>query len=327
MEAYKERFGAIFRLWKKVLENRPSRPLKTTAFVYDINPKEDRFQLDIKDGNFYNISETNLSYVYDLMKSNGIPGGFGVMFKDIPSLTEKDVSSIVLPDMTNAPKEVIAKIRDLYKKGVTLIAVSRVGELSDIFGVKENLVKKDVNTLCTKNEEEYIFPNNAEFFHENVSGEVLLWANDDIPVVIKKENAILVNTAIGQVGIDSLHTIDTNGRMNISKLMRSVLKDACKESVSSVAESSEGTGITLHETEKGETLLVLTDYSIYSQEKREIPHMREVWLNEEFTDIEYLNVCNDNIELGRNYENGVLKSISVMIRPQETLMFKLAKKG
>ena len=129
------------------------------------------------------------------------------------------------------------------------------------------------------------------------------------------------------MGIDSLHTIDTNGRTNISKLMRSVIKDAVQSTVSSVAESSDGTGITLHETEKGETLLVLTDYSVYSQEKIKTPVMKEIFFNGDFKDIEYVNMCNDNIELGRCFENDKLKSISVMIRPQETLIFKLKKKG
>ena len=318
-----DRMKCILSLWKQVLENSPARPVKAPAFIYDINPEEDRYELHIKDGNLYNISETNLSYMYDLMKANGVPGGFGAMFKDIPYLSEKDVSAVVLPDMTNAPKDAIKKLRELHKKGVTLIAVSRVGELADIFGVKENLVKKDVNTLFASGKEEFIFPNTAEFFHENVSGEVLLSANDSMPVVIKNDNAILFNTVIGQVGIDSLITIDTNGRTNISRLIRSVLKDAVKTTVKSVAESSENSGITLNKTENGETLLVLTDYSVYDQNDANAPKRREICFNEEFKDIEYINVCNDNIHLGKNFENGILKSISVMIRPHETLMFKL----
>lgn len=323
LDNFEARFRAILTSWKKMLDNKPVRPLKSTAFVYDINSKEDRFQLDIKDGNFYNISETNLSYVYDLMKSNGIPGGFGTQFSDIVNLTEKDVSAVVLPDMTNAPKDAIKKLRELHKKGVTLIAVSRVGELSDLFGVKENLIKKDVNTLYANGEEEYIFPNNAEFFHENVSGEVLLTANEGIPVVIKGDNTILLNTAIGQVGIDSLHTIDTNGRTNISKLMRSVLKDAVQNTVSSIAESDDNTGITLHKTEKGETLLVLTDYSEYSQEGKETPARKEIRFNIPVADIEHIDICSSNIDLIRLYDGEVLKGISVMIKPQETLLFKL----
>jgi len=257
------------------------------------------------------------------MNSNGVPGGFGTQFGDIVNLTEKDISAVVLPDMTNAPKDAIKKLRELHKKGVTLIAVSRVGELSDIFGVKESLVKKDVNTLYANGEKEYIFPNNAEFFHENVSGEVLLTANEGIPVVIKGDNTILLNTAIGQVGIDSLHTIDTNGRTNISKLMRSVLKDAVQNTVSSIAESDDNTGITLHKTEKGETLLVLTDYSEYSQEGKETHARKEIRFNIPVANIEHIDICSSNIDLIRLYDGEVLKGISVMIKPQETLLFKL----
>lgn len=322
----KGRMRQILPAWKRVLENKPARPLKTTAFVYDINPKEDRFDVDIKAGNLYNISASNLSYLYDLMKANGIPGGFGVKFGDLVRLTEKDVSCVVLPDMTEAPEEVTDKLRDLHEKGVTLIAVSRTGALSELFGVRENKRSVEVNRIRTSEETENVFPNRAEFFHENVDGEVLLAAESGEAVVIQKENAILLNTAISQVGIDCLDTIELYGRANISSLLKKVLLDAVRATVERIAESDEKTGITLAETEQGDTLLVLTDYSGYDQKNREASARHEVhFYSDAWENIEYIPIGNDNIQLVRHIEGGVLKDISVVLRANETLLFKLQK--
>lgn len=320
----KKRMRVILSLWKQVLENKPIKPLKTTLFVYDINKNEDRHDFDVKEGHFYNISESNLSYLYDLMKSNGIPAGFGAKFGEILTVSENDVSAIVLPDMTNASKEVIMKLRELHKKGVSLIAVSRVGELSDIFGVKENYRSADVNCLSFGKDKENILPYKAEFFHENVSGNMLLTANEDIPVVIEKGNTILLNTSIEQVGIDNLATIDYQGRPNISRLLAKTLKECTCKTINSIAKSDDRTGISFVKTENGDTLLILTDYSKYSQDNIDIPALHEVHFNtDEFKNIEYINVCNDDIKLSHMYDGDILRGISVMIRPQETLIFKL----
>lgn len=316
----KQRAKEILTLWGSILENKPARPKKTTVFLYDFNSTEDRYEYETSPDHFYNISEANESYVYGIMKSAGLTGGFTTKFDDFLKLSEADISCIVLPDMTYASEKVKEKVRELHSKGVTLIAVSKVTGLEDLFGVKEKARYAFVNSVYDGCEKEIVTPLNAEFFYSAGTGKTELYASDGIPVVICTENTILINACLAQLGIDMLAHIAYHGRPNISTLISKTLTKEIKRRVFSLAVSDEGTGSALLETENGETLLVLTDYSKYDQNDIDTPKRHHVMFNiDEFTDAFAVN----GTDMTKLCKEGVMKGLSVMLKPHETVIIKL----
>ena len=320
----KERARCLLTLWGNVLKYRPVRPHKTAAFLYEINPKEDRYDYEVAGHNFYNVSESNLSYVYGEMKASGLSGGFAVKAKDLLSLSEEEINCLVLPDMTDAAPEILDKVRELHKHGVVLVAVGKIPGLEELFGVEERPQTVTVRSFSNGTESEYVTPNQAEFFYKNQTGKAKLLAEGTMPVIITKNNCILLNTSIAQAGIDSLVTSPHLGRPNISRLLNDTMVAALHAAISSQVSSSYGSGVTVLETESGEDILLITDYSKHDQCSLDRPVYREVQFDiEHLSDAEYINVCHDAPQIHKIYRHGILKGMSVMLYPQETFMFRL----
>ena len=316
----RKRAKEILKLWGDILENKPARPKKTTVFIYDFNSTEDRYEYETAPDHFYNISEANESYVYGIMKAAGLTGGFVARFEDILDFTEDDVNCVVLPDMTCASEQVKEKVRELHGKGVTLIAVSKVPGLEDLFGVKNDAKYTFINSIYTECENEIVTPLNAEFFYSADDGKTKLYASGGIPVVISNENTILINACLAQLGIDLLAHIAYHGRPNISPLIAKTLTNEIREKVFSLAVGDNGIGCALLETQKGASLLVVTDYSKYDQNDIDTPKRHHVMFNtQEFSDAVSVNGCN----IGKLYKDAILKGVSVMLKPHETLLIKL----
>jgi len=320
----KDRSKCILKLWGNVLKYRPVRPYKTIAYLYEMGPQEDRYDFEVAGSNFYNISETNLAYIYGKMKNSGLTSGFAVGVEDILQLTECEINCLVLPDLTNISSEILDKIKLLHERGVTLVAVSKIPGLEDLFGVEDKEQNVLVNCLSNGREIEYITPNQAEFFYSCDAGKVLLWANEDIPVIITNNNCILLNTSIAQVGIDAL--IDTHymGRPNISRLLAEQFINVLHDMIVTEVRCSIGAGLTILETKCGEAILMITDYSKHDQKCLNESVLREIEFNiQNLVDVEYINICNDDPQIHKLYQNEILKGMSVMLRPQETFMFRL----
>lgn len=327
IDHYKDRAKAIFTFWGKFLQNKPVRLRKCPVFLYEIQENEDRYDYHVHRNHFYNISESNLAYTYELMRTSGTAGGFVAKYKELTCLTEQDINSIVLPDLTTASNATLQRIRELHGKGVLLIAAGKVTGLEDLFGVRENPRTLEVNMLTNGCDSEDIIPNKADFVYENVTGQAVLETNENIPVIITNENTILMNAAIGQVGVDCHVNITYQGRPNISELLAETFRAAILSKLQQEFESDDRTGILVAETEKQEKLMVLIDYSKYDQANRETPARKEIRFHvDNVMDVEYVGVCNDEISMSKFYQNGVVKGISVMLRPHETLMFKLKYK-
>lgn len=324
----KDRAKSILTFWGKFLQNKPVRLMKCPVFIYEINENEDRYDYHVHRNHVYNISESNLAYTYELMRTSGTTGGFVAKYKELSYLTEQDINCMVLPDLTTASDDTRHRIRELHKKGVLLIAAGKVTGLEDLFGVREDPRTLEVNMLTNGCDSEDIIPNKADFVYENVTGQAVLETNENIPVIITNENTILLNAAIGQVGVDCHVNITYQGRPNISELLAETFRAAILSKLQQEFESDDRTGILVAETEKQEKLMVLIDYSKYDQANRETPARKEIRFHvDNVMDVEYVGVCNDEISMSKFYQNGVVKGISVMLRPHETLMFKLKYKS
>ena len=324
MNRLKERSNSILTFWGKMLKNKPVRPGRTTAFLYEIHPDQDRYELDRVLCQLYNISESNMAYLHELMRAAGYQGGFATSYEDLLTLSEADIDSVVLTDLTHAPAAVITKLRQLHKAGVALIGVGKIPGLEDIFGVRENSILRNVTYLTKGDTTESLTPYDAEFFYEAEGGTVAATTDSGIPVVITTPTTVLLNTSISQFGIDNLHHIWYVGRTNVSILLKEVLRDALDGVMKPAVRSSPNTGVSIVETEQGDTLLVLTDYSDYTLKDHDQVVLRDVVFSEKMPkDIQYIPTEHSDVRVYKRFRNGSLCGFSVEMQPWETMLFHL----
>lgn len=213
---------------------------------------------------------------------------------------------------------VVEEIRRLYAEGVSLVAVSDITGLEDIFGVAPRRRKVMIDTLECGDGAEYIYPIETECYYESVDAEVLLAANGE-PVIFRKGNAVLLNAPVSDLGFECYEGSVAKGRKNVSPMFKqqvmTMLRDLAKPCV-----LGENVGTTLFETEKGETVLMAIDYAGFDNRQHE-KRTAVVALNlEGVTD-----VVSDRDILQVRDKNGELRELRFDILPHETVFVRLAK--
>lgn len=315
-----KRYPQIIKDWGITKENLPQTPKKGMVFIYDLKKEDDRYD-GYNSHSFYNISETGLAYVYQHARENGLPVAFYTDFKGLDVVTKNNCSTLVIPSLKGASKEVKEKIRALYNAGVSLIAVSEVCGLEDIFGVKGKCAVKETSSLVQGEKEEFVSPINAEFFYKANEAKVLLKADNGLPVILKHNNAVLLNVSVAQVGRELVKYTYYNGGINISMLLKDVLITALQSINASDVRASGKCGVTHFENQKGEDVILLIDYS--EMNRNEFSGSTQtvtVYVKGDYTDI----VCiSDELAVGKIFENGKLISFTVDLLPQQSVLFKL----
>lgn len=253
------------RSWKSINEHRPLKPLRGAAFITDYCPADDRFTDDIYPGhpwlNAYNISEENQGYFYERLRESGVPGGFGLKWDALEALTAAETDCLVLPSMANAPEGALEKIRALHAAGVSLLAVSDVTGLEDLFGVRPAHKMQRVCTIFAGKQKENIFPYESEFRYEPDGAQVCVHA-DGVPVLMKYRNAALFNTSVSTVGRDTFtHKVEYT-RENISAVLRSEVNRMWKELTDPVV-TADSAGLTHFMDVHGNEMLFVVDYAPY----------------------------------------------------------------
>ncbi|MCR5263804.1 MAG: hypothetical protein K6D94_08025, partial [Clostridiales bacterium] len=256
---------AFVRGWKNVLKHEPDRPLRSIAYLSEIPTGEDRWNKELSCVS--NQSNSGVSYVYETARLSGLPNGFTVSYGSLQTLAPEMTDCLVITSMSYAPAHVIAKIRELYASGVSLIAVGDVAGLEDIFGVSDDSRTGMIYRLTAPDgSHERIFPNEAEFRYRSEEAETLLSASGDDgehPVLLKKDRALLINADIDKLGCQTYGVRAPNYyAANISRFLRESLAGAMSVITRPVA-VSDGCGITLLKDRNGETLLLAVDYSDY----------------------------------------------------------------
>ena len=264
--------NTFVRGWKHVLAHEPAKPLRATAFITDYDSSDDRYEggfIDKHDfPNIYNVSDEGIGYLYECTRMAGIPAGFALKWDSVTELTAADTDLIVLPSTINAPKPAIEHIRMLYDSGVSLVAVSDISGLEDIFGVAYCPEDVKISSIRTpEGDSEYVLPYNAQFLYRPDGADILLLA-DDMPAVMKKGRAILINASVSTLGRSYFMQNPTYGKESISKLLRNTCVSAVKD-ISAPAAESDGCGITLFRDERGDLMLLAIDYSDYNQKDSE----------------------------------------------------------
>lgn len=321
--------------WGIAMDNKPLKPKKGAAFLYEITSADDRFDPDksmnhASGGSYgwsghciHNISDAGLSFVNLRLREAGLPVNSVVNYAGLSHLSPENCDMLVLPSLKKADKAALETIRNLYQAGVPLVATHDVTGLEDIFGVKENRRTGTFTSLTDGKTTESIVSVQTEIFYDAVDAEVLLKADNSVPILLRKGKAVLINAPVCQIGIDSFYYALYITAHNISALIENTLTDTLRALSSSAYRAPKRCGITPFINEKGEDMLLLIDYSKDLDEATyENAKPVTVEIPAGYTDV--VGVYGAD-EIGKHYENGTLSKLCVNMLRQQSVLLKLVK--
>lgn len=315
-----KRYECILRSWKIYLDNKPLRPLKGTAFVTEFDCAEDGRSVAVDTNAIFNKSQTGMCVVHEVNAEAGLPQGFVLKWDSLQQLDKTQTDVLVLPSLRKVGTEIKEQIRRLYHDGVALIATGDVSGLEDIFGVTSRPVTKKIHRINYNGESELVYPSVCRLPYEANGAERIVGAENE-GIIFRNGRALLLNACLSDVGIDSYTAFSYAGRANISKLIRAAIGDFLKSVSEPLAHCDDRCGIEIVKTVNGDTLVVLTDYSPYSNEKPRTVGVRFDNLNVSAVE----NLWYDAHDINMNFfeRNGRIDGFSAVIRPREVLIFKL----
>lgn len=316
-----KRFKVFLKAWKIFLDHKPKKPLGKIAYIADYTYECDR-RTKLDDISIYNINQTAMSVIHEVNAEMGVPQGFMTKWDSFKMLDEQDVKILVLPSLDNVSQEITDKLKRMYNNGCSLIATGNINGLEEIFGVTSQNLRKYVSKIRYKNETENVYPYNCEFFYETDGAEVIV-DSDGKGVILKKERAMLLNVSLGELGVDSIVMPDLPycERANISKLIRCAIADFINENLNPKVRTDKGCGINIMQDVNGETLLTLTDYSPFGDLKEHEISVTFDGIN--ISEVKSLTYDDNDIKMNLFEENDIIKGFSTLIRPHETLIFKI----
>lgn len=333
MSDSKARHEALIKGWGGMKKNAAKKPYKATAFVYDMNEKEDRVDVQLERAlfckydlrNFYNISESGEMHLYRIMRERGHGMGFATGFAELKHFTKDDLNLLVLPSLEDVSDETIAEIMRLHESGVPLFAVGNVGKLAPLFGVKEHNRTQRVSYIDNGKTKEQILVYDAEIRYDNVDAEVVLSTDDNTPILLKKGNTCILNCSLCQVGVDDFRRMAYMSRNNISKHIYNALDDCLTQLFTPQVSVDANVGTSLYETLDGRRNLLLVDYT--DMEKDLIQGYKTrvtVRLNDlDCNDVEDLRLNEMDADMTVVKKNGKVVAFSATILPKQALMFTL----
>lgn len=312
----------LVRDWEYVLENKPKKPLKSIGFIAEYDGDDDVSAIKHENGDveccFDNKSEKNQTIVFECAKNAGVPSGFVMKFDTLDTLSKDECDVLVLPSLKGTEEKHINKIRQLYNEGVNLIATSDVAGLEDLFGVRKNETEKNVSFVEYNGEKEYIYGTVASFLYEPNGAEVVLTANG-VPAVLKTQRTSLINTNVISLGCaEQSKMVGTKGKFIVGKLIRQALVNITKE-LSKPLCLGKNVGITLFETQKGETQLLAVNYTPFDNgEEKEKQAIIKV-------NMPNIAEAEANRKMLVAKKNGSVCELRFNMRPYESVFVKLKK--
>ncbi len=140
-----ERTENFLRAWGNIQSNLPVAPLRSSAYVYSWDSwlANDRSGVVQKgeeqaEGSSINVLKTateSIPFCAEASADAGVLSGFQLHDGNLEKLIPENVDILFLPPIAGIKPEVLAKIRQLYAAGVSLVTFENVGELADLFGV------------------------------------------------------------------------------------------------------------------------------------------------------------------------------------------------
>lgn len=312
----------LARDWKHVIFSKPAKPCRTMAIVTEYFDEEDVFSYENLTlhgfTTFSNVSDEGHAYIYDCARESGLNAPFALKLETISSITADECDVLVIPTLKYVSEDTVKEIRRLYESGVSLVAVSDVCGLEDIFGVRENNRNERITELCTEGDSELIFPNDAPFKYDTDGAEIVIASENGSPVLLRNGRALLINAPVSKLGYECFEGREGTVKNNVSELLRRTLKEELIR-LSSPLALGEGVGITLFESEKGRMQLLAIDYSPYDNRQiaeREVVVKINLPVREIRSERRFVSVYN---------EDGSIKEIRFTILPHESVMFYLCE--
>ena len=308
--------------WKYVLRYQPKKPFRSAVYVCQFDAEDNSF-----DGEYpgwrtpFNRSEEGVGYLYEISRLAGLPSGFFASWETLLTVTAEDTDVVVLPSTRGVEEKVIAHIRALYDAGVSLIAVGLVDGLEDLFGVRYAPREVHFCGIDANGEHEAVYPFSEPARYDAVGAEVLMTA-DGTPVLYRRDRTLLYNISPAAVGRAYFYADCQNARSSISPLLRKTSIALMHDlSVPTAVCTTENCGITVFEDTNGNTMLLIIDYSVHDQAKRNTVSEKTVML----TGIEVRNAeAVDGRAVRRLIgRNDRLDGITVSLHPHESALIRL----
>jgi hypothetical protein len=319
----KERYKAVISAWGTHLENKPKVPKKTVCYLYKRSDKDNEFELE-HEGSVRSVMQNKcaiaMTYIYTRLSELGIPAGFPT--DNVFALTENDIDVLVIPSTYALTSEEVTYVRELYNKGVKLIATGDITGFEDIFGVKKNAKFAEVSLLHSGREKEHILPFKAEFLYESDGAIPTLFEGDEChPVLLKTDKTLLINTSLGVVGAENFTYVHVaGGRENVSELIRKHVNSALIDLTSPVIRAYGDAYANIFESENGSDEIMLYQCTDYEKNN----HLIRVEINTpSYCDV--VAIDDDERCVNKIFENGKLSEFELTLRPRETMLFKLVK--
>ena len=292
------------RGWKPVIEHSPTRPIRSTAYVTDFHYSDDTYEPYP-----HNISEENMGYLYEYARESGVPAGFALKWESLGTLTAKDTDLLVIPSMANAPDWAADKIRELYSAGVSVISLSDVTGLEDLFGLTPCEANADISELFSADgKSEFIPPKEGVLFRYAADGAKVLLDADGMPVVTLNGRAAHIHALLENVGVTK------------SELLKKVLTDLVK-ALSTPEIISDNCGITVFEDTNGEKILLAIDYSDYDYTVNPytLKKTSTIRFAQPVNDVEPIN----GVEINRLRTKDGVNGVEITLRHHESAILRI----
>jgi len=310
--------------WRYVIENKPQKPLKTTAFLAEYSNSEDVFKtynVDSETKNCYimNRSEAGHGVVFECTREAGLPNGFALTYDALHGLTADECDLLVLPGLKSAPAEAIQDIRRLYNEGVNLIAVSDVTGLEDLFGVEPCITATRINTVVANSEQEYVREDDACLLYKSNGAAVVMESDGGEPLIMTTGRCALINADVTNLGAaDSRYMCHAKTVHVIGHLLKKTIAKLALD-LSSPLAKGENVGTTLFETEDGRTMLLAIDYTPFDN-REHAPKEAVVKIN-----LDGVHHVSSERELFVGKKNGCVTEVRFTIKPHEAVFIEMIK--
>jgi hypothetical protein len=257
--------------------------------------------------------------LYETSRLLGLPHGFFANWDALDTLNATDIDLLVLPSTEGLAPEKLQKLRELYRAGVALYAVSRVDGLEDIFGVEYAPETQKIYQVSVNGETEAVYPYQESALYRAAGADCLMTAAE-MPAVLQKGRAALLNVPCRSIGRTYFYRKDDNGRDSNSKLLRRVVSEVLND-LSVPLAKSDGCGITLFRDTEGRDMLLAIDYSRHDES--EIDRVNEYTVHLNSTSYTTA-IAIDGKPLRRLISSeGILEGIVVGLRQHESALIQL----
>lgn len=312
----------FIRDWKYVLQYQPKRPARSAVYICEFDRTDDGFEKDFPGWRApYNISEEGIGYLYETSRLAGLPSGFFASWESFLTITADDTDLVILPSTVSASAAVLAHIRALHEAGVSIIAVSRIDGLEDLFGVRYAPQEIHYCGIETGTEHENVYPYEAVAGYEADDAETLMSA-DGTPLIFKNGNTVLFNISPAVIGRSYFFAGVESARSSVSTLLRKTCIRLMCECSSPIARTSdERCGITVFEDTHGNQMLLVIDYSVHDQSKIDTKKEKTIM----FSDSQLHGAeAVDGKSIRRLIRcDGILDGITVELHPHESVLIRL----